>query len=392
MKLRVARLYELARRSRLTPDQIADLALALAEGGTLRPSSPGAADLASSGGPGSLSTLLVPLMLAADGATVPKVGVPGRPAGGVDVLGTLPGYRYSLDPEMFNDVLAACGYAHTTANEHWAPGDAELFRLRQLDGLQGVPGLVAASLLAKKIVAGVTHAGLEARLGRYGNLGSTLQEVSASAALYCEAADHLGLDATVFVTDGSVAYQPFIGRGEALQALSEVLYGPSDNAANGWLARHVELCHTFATQVSNSLNLPTDRRTRTLAEVFEDNLRAQGSDPVAFRARVNEVASAPRSLLAAPCDGHVHYDLGQIRSVLVAAQAAHHAQFAGTETSAVPDPAGVILLVQPGLAVREGDPVLAARGLPAQSRLAETFSIRADPSGSDNTLMRTVRS
>lgn len=54
------------------------------------------ADVASTGGPGSLSTLLCPLYLRAGGFLVPKLGVPGRPAGGIDVLAQLRGYKCDL--------------------------------------------------------------------------------------------------------------------------------------------------------------------------------------------------------------------------------------------------------------------------------------------------------
>ncbi len=57
------------------------------------------ADVASTGGPSSLSTLLSPLFLRAGGAVVPKLGVPGRPAGGIDCLAQIPGYRTELSAQ-----------------------------------------------------------------------------------------------------------------------------------------------------------------------------------------------------------------------------------------------------------------------------------------------------
>ena len=73
---------------------VASLAVALTAGGARRELAD-CTDLASTGGPGSISTMLVPLMARASGVPVAKVGVPGRPAGAVDVLSNVPGYRWS---------------------------------------------------------------------------------------------------------------------------------------------------------------------------------------------------------------------------------------------------------------------------------------------------------
>jgi hypothetical protein len=85
------------------------------------------ADLASTGGPSSLSTLLGPLYLHSYEFIVPKLGVPGRPAGGIDVLAQLPGYKIRLNLSEINDVIERCGYAHFLADENFAPLDATFF-------------------------------------------------------------------------------------------------------------------------------------------------------------------------------------------------------------------------------------------------------------------------
>ncbi len=67
------------------PAVAADLARSVASSGAqISARASFSADVASTGGPTSLSTLICPLFLRAAGAVVPKLGVPGRPAGGID--------------------------------------------------------------------------------------------------------------------------------------------------------------------------------------------------------------------------------------------------------------------------------------------------------------------
>ena len=81
-------LIDRMRTSLVTDDDIAYLATTLGGSGSVLsiPDGRFAADLASTGGPTSLSTLIGPLYLRAMGCCVPKLGVPGRPAGGVDAV------------------------------------------------------------------------------------------------------------------------------------------------------------------------------------------------------------------------------------------------------------------------------------------------------------------
>ena len=108
-------------------------------------------------------TLLTPLYLRAAGAIVPKLGVPGRPAGGIDCLGQIPGYRTELSVREILQIIDASGYAHFLAKGRMAPLDGRMFKLRQAMNAQTIPSLVAGSLLSKKLAVGVKHAGLDIR-------------------------------------------------------------------------------------------------------------------------------------------------------------------------------------------------------------------------------------
>ena len=95
---------------------IVDLAQTLANSGAILDlGARETGDVASTGGPSSLSTVLCPLFLRAQGKIVPKLGIPGRPAGGIDTLGIIPGYETELSLSRVLQVLDTCGYAHFAA-------------------------------------------------------------------------------------------------------------------------------------------------------------------------------------------------------------------------------------------------------------------------------------
>lgn len=170
---RAAELVLAARDGAPTEDDLAHLATHLARSGESlqAPDSTHAADIPSTGGPSSLSTLLCPLYLRSMGYVVPKIGVPGRPAGGVDVLAQIPGYRADLTSLEAEKLLRETGYVHLLAADSFAPLDAHLFFLRKRLGAVNVPSLAVASLLSKKLVAGVSVVGLDVRVAPHGNFG-----------------------------------------------------------------------------------------------------------------------------------------------------------------------------------------------------------------------------
>lgn len=130
----IAAVVELADEFRAP--EVARLAEILANSGAMLTRDFEASDIASTGGPSSLSTLLCPLYLRSAGARVPKLGVPGRPAGGIDVLATVPGYCAQLPPDEARRALNDQGQFHLLAGDQWAPLDSRMFAQRQRTNAQ----------------------------------------------------------------------------------------------------------------------------------------------------------------------------------------------------------------------------------------------------------------
>lgn len=351
--------------------QVAYLARLLAESGEqLTPTSPGVVDIASSGGPGSLSTLLAPLYACALGGRVAKIGVPGRPAGGLDTLASLPGYRVDLDEQAARKVLDTCGYVHVAAGRVFCPLDARFFAWRQANGAQAIPNLAIASLLAKKLSAGVGRVVLDIRVGPYGNLGFTMDEARPHADRFIAVAAELGIQAICVLSDFEGAPQPWIGRGEALVALAslcgDAAFNPND--ALNWHANACLRMALIATDVDDPQDLGA--LAESVRAIHEAMLIAHGSDPEAFWSRQRAVAAAERKGIFAEQGGTLYVELGGIRRVLVELQRSSEPT-AGARFS---DPGGLQLTVDHGSSVSRGSLLASVRDEHDSSRLAEQLA------------------
>ena len=106
-----------------------------------------------------------------------------------------------------SSILRSGGYAHSLASENLAPLDARMFRLRQETGAQGVPVLVTASLLVKKLAVGAKYVCLDIRIAPHGNFGIDWASASRNARLFLEAANLLGINAFSVLADALWARQ-----------------------------------------------------------------------------------------------------------------------------------------------------------------------------------------
>ncbi|MBE0558866.1 MAG: hypothetical protein IH628_16685 [Proteobacteria bacterium] len=333
----------------------ADLARILAASGMrLSPQGDFVADVASTGGPGSLSTLASPLFLRAAGAVVPKLGVPGRPAGGIDCLAQIPGYRTVLALREVTNILESGGYAHFLATGDWAPLDGRMFLLRQAMDAQNVPTLVIASLLSKKIAVGVRYACLDVRVAPHGNFGTDWSEAARNSRLFIDTAKRLEIEAVPVLTDGIHPYQPYLGRRESLLAMYDYFEGRADI----WLDDHFLACLTLALACCpvHHRAKAVDADRTVLRGHFVRNLSEQGAGPEEFE----HIAVATRKShdveLFAEHDGFCHFPVRELRDAMVGWQRERISC-----DDPFPDPVGLILLKRPGAWVERGALLATAR-------------------------------
>ena len=304
------------------------------------------ADLASTGGPTSLSTLLGPVYIRSMGFSVPKLGVPGRPAGGVDTLAQLPGYKVNLTQSEVMACLERCGYAHFLANQEHAPLDARFFRFRRQSKAPNLPELTIASLLSKKIAVGLKRAGLDVRVAPHGNFGDTWDKARINAQRFQRVASILGIESICFLTDARVPYQPFVGRGESLAALKEVFSGTQEQP----LVNHATRCLAMACTIVDGPDIDLSGTLATAEGCFYDNLQAQGSSRDAFEEYVEKVLSQHRFQFVARDRGFFCVKIDRLRDLIL------RFQRAGTQdVTTFPDGMGIVLRKRPGEFIDSGD-------------------------------------
>lgn len=326
----------LAKEKQLKVDDIAKLAKCMAESGEHHSLLSGnRVDIPSTGGPSSLSTLICPYALVKMGKQVSKLGVKGRPAGGIDVLAQIPNYGINFSLSEVDRILRESGYCHFIADSRIAPLDADFFKYRSSHNAKAIPELVVASILAKKMAVGVNEAGLDIRYFTNANFGSTYNQAKKNGELFVEVAKQLNIKAKYFLTDIANPLQPYIGRGEALLALKLIFEDKMDS----WLKVHYEECLKMALNF-NDRNV-TKFSGVDLYHVFEKNLIAQGSSLNAFLDKVSVIENAERIPIVAQKEGILHIDLLKLRDVMVDIQST-------VDTTSFPDNIGVILYKKNG--------------------------------------------
>ena len=155
-------------------------------------------DKHSTGGVGDKVSLLLAPIVAACGGVVPMVS--GRAlshtGGTLDKLQALPGYAVAPPREQLLRVLREAGCAIFGASADLAPADRRLYAIRDVTAtVESVP-LITASILSKKLAAGLQALVLDVKLGNGAfmhrlddarTLARSLVEVAGAAGLPCRA-------------------------------------------------------------------------------------------------------------------------------------------------------------------------------------------------------------
>ncbi|MGA9668478.1 MAG: thymidine phosphorylase [Terracidiphilus sp.] len=161
-----------------------------------------AVDKHSTGGVGDKTSFLIAPIAAACGLAVPMISgrALGHTGGTLDKLEAIPGFRTALTLKEFETVLSRCGVSIVSQTPTLVPADRVLYALRDRTGTVESPGLICASILSKKLAAGLDALVLDVKTGS-GAFLRKKEDGEYLAALMVTTAEAAGTRTVALMTD-----------------------------------------------------------------------------------------------------------------------------------------------------------------------------------------------
>ena len=304
-----------------------------------------ALDKHSTGGVGDKVSLLLAPIVAACGGAVPMISGRGlgHTGGTLDKLESIPGYDTAPDPAAFRRAVQRAGCAIVGQTAELAPADRRMYAIRDATGTVESVDLIVASILSKKLAAGLHALVMDVKVGS-GAFMPTMEGARELAEAIVEVAQGNGLPTSALLTD----MDRVLGRtaGNAVEVLESVS-GLTDPASLDDRLREVTLALSGELLALGGVESDV-AAARSAAERALDS----GAAAQRFAAMAAELGGTA-DLLEAP-DSHL-----PAAAVKVEAEPAEAGVVERVDVRAI----GLVVVALGGGRVRESDPVDHSVGL-----------------------------
>lgn len=160
------------------------------------------ADKHSTGGVGDNVSLMLAPIVAACGLAVPMISGRGlgHTGGTLDKLEAIPGYNVMPDEVLFRQTVKTVGCAIIGQTGDLAPADKRLYAIRDVTATVDSIPLITASILSKKLAAGLQTLVLDVKVGN-GAFMQSVEDARNLARALVDVANGAGLPTTALITD-----------------------------------------------------------------------------------------------------------------------------------------------------------------------------------------------
>ncbi|HKL50887.1 MAG TPA: thymidine phosphorylase [Wenzhouxiangellaceae bacterium] len=159
-------------------------------------------DKHSTGGVGDAVSLILGPWVAACGGFVPMISGRGlgHTGGTLDKLASIPGYDPFPDPERLSRVVRQIGVAIIGQTDDLAPADRRFYAVRDVTATVECMPLIVASILSKKLAAGLEALVMDVKTGSGSVMGAESRCVELAETI-CSVAAGAGTPTSALVTD-----------------------------------------------------------------------------------------------------------------------------------------------------------------------------------------------
>ncbi|WP_026871828.1 thymidine phosphorylase [Inquilinus limosus] len=187
-------------------------------------------DKHSTGGIGDKTSLILAPIVAACGGFVPMISGRGlgHTGGTLDKMDSIPGYVSQPETEVLDRVVRSAGCAVVGATRDIAPADRRIYAIRDTTGTVESIDLITASILSKKMAAGLGGLVMDVKFGT-GAFMSGMDDARALARSIVDVANGGGLPTVALLTDMNQPLGRAAGNAvEVREAIDLLTGGPKD--------------------------------------------------------------------------------------------------------------------------------------------------------------------
>jgi thymidine phosphorylase len=316
-------------------------------------------DKHSTGGVGDCVSLIAAPVLAACGVFVPMISGRGlgHTGGTLDKLESIPGLSTSVTEARLRQITRDVGCAIVSATGQIAPADRRLYAIRDVTATVDSIDLITASILSKKLAAGLDGLVLDVKCGS-GAFMKTAADARTLALALVGAANGAGCRTSAVITDMNAPLAPALGNAVEVAVCMEVLAGNSAAAP-----RLVELSQALCAQLlmmhgqseaDASANVTRALASGAAMERFAQMIAAMGGPPDMAEDWRTHLPKAPVvGEVVAPQSGHISAIDGEALGLVVVALGGGRR----VEGDRIDPAVGLTDVIGLGAAVTQGQPL-----------------------------------